>query len=79
MKNQIQLIAFLLLSILLVFSACTTEDKCAEVTCSNGQICIEGNCLGATSNQIVSQNITTDQTWTNDNIYETDIFKPIKI
>ena len=70
MKNQIQLIAFLLLSILLVFSACTTEDKCAEVTCSNGQICIEGNCLGATSNQIVSQNITTDQTWTNDNIYE---------
>jgi len=70
MKNQIQFIALILITTIFIFSSCTTEDKCAEVTCDNGQICIEGVCLGSSSNLVVSQNITTDQTWTNDNIYE---------
>lgn len=70
MRNLKNLFAFTLLSVSLMFTSCTEEDKCATVTCSNGQICIDGTCTGATTNKVISSNITADVTWTADEIYE---------
>lgn len=70
MKNFNQIIALFSFALVISFTSCTTEDKCAEVVCSNGQICVEGICLGATANTLVSQNISSDVIWTKDNIYE---------
>lgn len=50
--------------------SCKEEDKCKDVTCPNGQVCVDGTCQGATTNVVVSQNITANTTWTNDNVYE---------
>lgn len=55
---------------LLVFTSCETEDKCAGVTCPNGQVCVEGTCEGSSANIIVDSDITTDTEWTADNMYE---------
>ncbi len=50
--------------------SCKEEDKCKDVTCPNGQVCVDGTCLGATTNIVVSDNIAANTTWTNDNVYE---------
>jgi hypothetical protein len=71
MKNLKNLPAFLLLAGALAFSSCdNNEDQCADVTCSNGQVCVDGTCVGATTNKVVTSNITSDVTWTADEIYE---------
>lgn len=70
MGNLKNLFAFTLLSLSVMLTSCTEEDKCASVTCSNGQVCIDGTCVGATTNKVISSNITSDVTWTADNVYE---------
>lgn len=70
MGNLKNLFALGLLGMSLAFTACTPEDKCATVTCTNGQVCVDGTCVGATDNVIVSNNITSDVTWTADNVYQ---------
>lgn len=71
MKNLKNLSAFLLLAGALAFSSCdNNEDKCAEVTCNNGQVCVDGTCVGSTTNKVINSNITSDVTWTADEIYE---------
>ncbi|MGH1334738.1 MAG: hypothetical protein ACRBFS_01315 [Aureispira sp.] len=71
MKNLKNLSTFLLLAGALAFSSCgSEEDKCADVTCNNGQVCIDGTCVGSTTNKVINSNITSDVTWTADEIYE---------
>lgn len=70
MRNLKNLFAFTLLSVTFMFTSCTEEDKCANVTCSNGQICVDGTCTGTTTNKVISSNITSDVTWSADEIYE---------
>lgn len=71
MKNLKNLSAFLLLTGALAFSSCdNNEDPCAAVTCTGGQICIDGTCVGSTTNKVISSNITSDVTWTADEVYE---------
>lgn len=41
-----------------------------DVVCPNGQVCVDGTCQGTTTNVIVTSNITTNTTWTSDNVYE---------
>lgn len=38
-----RVICFLLLCLLIVFSACK-KDPCDDITCENGGICVEGDC-----------------------------------
>lgn len=70
MRNIKNLFALTLLAVAISFSSCTTEDKCANVICPNGQVCVDGTCKGTTTNVIVSSNISANTTWTADNIYE---------
>ncbi|MFK7797401.1 MAG: hypothetical protein AB8E82_08100 [Aureispira sp.] len=71
MKNLKNLSTLLVLGGMLTFGSCTPEaDNCADVTCTGGQVCIEGTCVGGTTNKIISSNITADVTWTADEIYE---------
>ena len=55
---------------MLIIQSCNKKDKCQDIVCDNGKICVDGNCLGQSTNVIVSSNITTNTTWTKDNIYE---------
>jgi len=41
-----------------------------DVVCPNGQVCVDGTCQGTTTNVIITSNITTNTTWTSDNVYE---------
>lgn len=50
--------------------SCKEEDKCKDVVCPNGQVCVDGTCQGSQTNVVVNSNITTNTTWTKDNIYE---------
>jgi hypothetical protein len=59
----------LILVLVLVFNSCIEVDKCTDVICDTG-VCVDGICVGETDNKIVTQNITSDTTWTSDNIYE---------
>ncbi len=59
-----------MLALTISFNSCTPEDKCANVECFNGQVCLDGNCVGASTNTVITSNITSDVTWTKDNIYE---------
>jgi hypothetical protein len=69
MKNlTLALISILALS--LSFQSCKEKDKCQDVVCPNGQVCVDGTCQGTTSNVVVSSNISANTTWTNDNVYE---------
>jgi len=69
MRNLKNLFAFTLFAVALTFTACKEEvlDPCADVTCSEGQQCINGTCTG---NVLLTNNITSDVTWTADKIYE---------
>ena len=50
--------------------SCKEEDKCKDVVCPNGQVCVDGTCQGSQTNVVVNSNVTTNTTWTKDNIYE---------
>lgn len=52
-------------------NACT--DPCEDVVCPAGQTCVDGECTGGTtSNVVVSGFIDSDAQWTADKIYELD-------
>ena len=61
---------YLLLSLGLILQSCNQKDKCADTICPNGQFCVDGTCEGIVTNVIVNTNITTNTTWTRNNIYE---------
>ena len=62
---------FILFFVLLSFlQSCKQKDVCMDVVCPNGQVCVDGTCQGITTNVIVTTNITTNTTWTSDNVYE---------
>jgi hypothetical protein len=50
--------------------SCKEKDKCEGVVCDNGKVCVDGTCIGQSANVIVTSNITTNTTWTKNNIYE---------
>jgi len=65
--KKLFILFFVLLSIL---QSCKQKDACMDVVCPNGQVCVDGTCQGITTNVIVTTNITTNTTWTSDNVYE---------
>ncbi len=67
-KSTLVLLSFVALA--LGMQSCKEKDPCEDVTCLNGQVCVDGTCVGNVTNVIVSSNITTNTTWTKDNIYE---------
>ena len=60
----------LLLLVLGAFSSCQQKDRCQDVVCPTGKVCVDGTCEGATTNVIVSTNITINTVWTANNVYE---------
>jgi len=69
MKKSI-LLLLSVVALALGMQSCKEKNKCEGVTCNNGQVCVDGICQGSTTNLIVSSNITTNTTWTKNNIYE---------
>lgn len=65
--KKLFILFFVLLSIL---QSCKQKDDCVDIICPNGQVCVDGTCQGTTTNVIVTSNITTNTTWTSDNVYE---------
>ena len=63
-------IFILLLVLMSVLQSCKQKDVCSDVVCPNGQVCVDGTCVGQTTNVLVTSNITTNTTWTSDNVYE---------
>ena len=63
-------VLFLFIVLTTILTSCGTKDNCADTICPNGQVCVDGTCQGTTSNVIITSNITTNTTWTSDNIYE---------
>lgn len=68
MKNLRNL--FALFAVVAYFSACQPEDKCQDVVCPNGQVCVDGTCAGTNTNVVVTSNITENTTWNASEIYE---------
>ena len=64
------LILFSIVALTLGMQSCKEKDKCEGVVCLNGQVCVDGTCEGTVTNVIVTSNITTNTTWTKNNIYE---------
>jgi hypothetical protein len=64
------LILFSLVALTLGMQSCKEKDKCEGVVCDNGKVCVDGTCIGQSANVIVTSNITTNTTWTKNNIYE---------
>lgn len=63
-------VLFLFIVLITLLASCKTKDKCADVVCPNGQICVDGTCQGSTTNVLVTSNISVNTVWTNDNVYE---------
>ena len=62
---------FILLFVVLAsLQSCKQKDTCADIVCPNGQVCVDGTCQGVTTNVVISSNITSNTTWTADNVYE---------
>ena len=62
---------FILLFVVLAsLQSCKQKDTCADTVCPNGQVCVDGTCQGTTTNVVISSNITSNTTWTADNVYE---------
>jgi hypothetical protein len=62
---------FILLFVVLAsLQSCKQKDACADTVCPNGQVCVDGTCQGVTTNVVISSNITSNTTWTADNVYE---------
>ena len=70
MKNLRSSLFFAAFAAAVGFSSCVETDNCANVTCPTGQVCLDGTCITTTDNMLVSSNITSDVTWTAENIYE---------
>jgi hypothetical protein len=60
----------LLFVVMAILQSCKQKDTCVDTICPNGQVCVDGTCQGSTTNVIVSSNISTNTTWTSDNVYE---------
>jgi hypothetical protein len=56
--------------VLASLQSCKQKDSCADTVCPNGQVCVDGTCQGATTNVVISSNISSNTTWTADNVYE---------
>ena len=67
MKNLLMILQILL--VVFALQSCQ-QDKCLNTICPTGQVCVDGTCQGSQINTIVNSNITTNTTWTKDNIYE---------
>lgn len=54
-----------------LFYSCD-KDACEGVSCSDGQVCVDGNCVtvGNTGNEIIKENISENTTWTKDKVYQ---------
>lgn len=63
-------VLFLFFVLTTFLTSCKTKDKCVDTICPNGQVCVDGTCQGSVTNVIVTSNITTNTTWTSDNVYE---------
>jgi hypothetical protein len=62
---------FILLFVVLAsLQSCKQKDTCADTACPNGQVCVDGTCQGVTTNVVISSNITSNTTWTANNVYE---------
>ena len=62
---------FILLFVVLTsLQSCKQKDTCADTACPNGQVCVDGTCQGVTTNVVISSNITSNTTWTANNVYE---------
>jgi len=62
---------FILLFVMIAFlQSCKQKDACADIVCPNGQVCVDGTCVGQTTNVVVISNIISNTTWTSDNVYE---------
>ena len=59
-----------LLIVISVLQSCQDKDKCEGTVCPNGQVCVDGTCMGSSTNVIISSNITENTTWTANNVYE---------
>lgn len=68
MKNLLMILQILL--VVFALQSCNQKDACVDTICPTGQICVDGTCQGTQTNTIVNTNITTNTTWTKDNIYE---------
>ena len=55
--------------VLASLQSCKQKDSCADTVCPNGQVCVDGTCQGATTNVVISSNISSNTTWTADNVY----------
>jgi hypothetical protein len=67
-KSTLVLLSFVALA--LGMQSCKEKDPCADVTCLNGLVCVDGTCVGNVTNVVVTSNITTNTTWSKGNIYE---------
>jgi hypothetical protein len=62
---------FILLFVMVAFlQSCKQKDTCADTVCPNGQVCVDGTCQGVTTNVVISSNISSNTTWTANNVYE---------
>ena len=68
--SKILQILFSILFCFMFLQSCKEKDKCETVICQNGQVCVDGTCVGSSTNVIIRSNITTNTTWTKNNIYE---------
>ncbi len=59
-----------LVALTLGVQSCKEKDNCEGVVCDNGKVCVDGTCVGQSANVIVTSNITTNTTWTKNNVYE---------
>jgi hypothetical protein len=63
-------VLFLFIVLSTILTSCKTKDKCVDTICPNGQVCVDGTCQGTSTNVLVTTNITSNTTWTSDNVYE---------
>lgn len=62
---------FILITVIsFITISCTPKDKCTDTICPVGTTCVDGTCVGSTTNTIINTNITTNTVWTRDKIYE---------
>jgi hypothetical protein len=68
MKKLLTILQIML--VVFAIQSCQQKDLCADTICPTGQVCVDGTCEGTQTNKLVNSNITTNTTWTKDNVYE---------
>ncbi len=63
-------VLFLFIVLATIMTSCKQKDKCVDTVCPTGQVCVDGTCQGTSTNVLVTTNITSNTTWTSDNVYE---------